>query len=144
MKILKQKRYIDEDIIDGVSSIYGMANLRYQTTGEPFELWVDELGSDRNNVHHEARFKPKANGIKLEVILRRNGEIEFVDKNPRKIQKFGYAKEVKNFIKRFQKPLFMHWDGEIDIGELTTIITNVVKDNMSVDKAIESVLSRRN
>lgn len=141
MKIYKHKRYIEEDVINGVSSIYGMANLKPDKIGQPFELWVDEVGSDRNVSHNLPRFKPKANGIQLDIVLNPNGEIEIVNADSRKIQKFKYAKEAIDFIETFQRPLLMHWNGEIDSTDLAMIIRLVVKKKYSIDDAIEAVLN---
>ena len=141
MKIYKSKRYIEEDVINGVSSIYGMANLKPDKTGQPFELWVDECGSDRNVGHNNPRFKPKANGVQLDIMLNSNGKAEIVNTNSRDVQKFKYAKEAIKFIEDFQKPLLMHWNGEIDSSDLTMIIRFVVKKNYAIDDAIETVLN---
>lgn len=141
MKIYKEKRYIEEDIIDGKSTIYGMANLKPNRTGQPFELWVDEIGSDRNVSHNLPRFKPKANGIQLDIVLNPNGKAEIVNADQRKIRKFAYAKDAIQFIERFQKPLLMHWYGEIDIYDLLSIIKLVVREHYSVDEATDTVIS---
>lgn len=121
--------------------IYGMANLRNKTTGESFDLWIDEAGSDRNTSHNEARFKPKANGIQLDIILHNDGTTEIVDTDPGKIAKFKYAKEAIAFIERFQKPLLMHWNGEIETAELAAMIRLVVKKHFDIPTAIEMVLN---
>ncbi|MCM1226144.1 MAG: hypothetical protein NC320_01805 [Clostridium sp.] len=139
MKIYK--RYIEEDVINGVSSIYGMANLKPNKIGQPFELWVDEIGSDRNVGHNNPRFKPKANGIQLDIMLNSNGKAEIVNADSRKIQKFKYSKEAVEFIEEFQEPLLMHWNGEIDSSDLAMIIRLVVKKKYSMDDAIEAVLN---
>lgn len=141
MKIYKNGKHIESTTTYNLNPIYGMANLKNKITGEAFELWIDEVGSERHTSHNEARFKPKANGIQIDVILHKDGTTEIVDSNPRKIQKFGYAKEAIRFIEKFQKPLLMHWNGEIETGELTAIIRLVVKKNYSINEAIEAVLN---
>lgn len=133
MKIYKSTREL--------SSIYGMANLRFKTTGESFDLWVDEAGSERNTKHSAPRFKPKANGIQLDIVLRSDGTAEIVNSDARDIQKFGYSKEALAFIERFSAPLLMHWNGEIETGELTAIIRLVVKKHYEINDAITAVLS---
>ena len=133
MKIYKSSR--------DLQSIYGMANLRFKTTGEPFDLWVDEAGSERNTQHDAPRFKPKANGIQLDIIIQNDGTAEIVNTDPRDIQKFGYAKEALAFIERFSAPLLMHWNGEIETGELTAIIRLVVKKHYELDDAIYAVIN---
>ncbi len=135
------KRYIREDIINGQESIYGMANLKPREIGESFELWIDELGSDRNVGHNNPRFKPKANGIQLDIMLLRNGKAEIINADPRKIQKFKYGNEAVRFIEKFSEPLIMHWNGDISSSELTAIIRLVVKKKYSINDAIEAVLN---
>lgn len=141
MKILKHKRYIEEDVINGVSSIYGMANLQPRDIGESFELWVDELGSDRNTGHNNPRFKPKANGIQLDIMLKPNGKAEIIDTDSRKIRKFKYAKEAVNFIEKYQEPLLMHWYGKIGIRDLANILYLATNGKKSIDEAMEIVLN---
>lgn len=135
------KRYIREDIINEQESIYGMANLKPREIGESFELWIDELGSDRNIGHNNPRFKPKANGIQLDIILLRNGKAEIINADPRKVQKFKYGKEAVRFIEKFSEPLIRHWNGEISSSELAAIIRLVVKKKYSINDAIEAVLN---
>ena len=141
MKIYKTKRSIEEETINGVTSIYGMANLKPRETGQPFELWVDELGNDRNVGHNNPRFKPKANGIQIDIMLNKDGTAEIVDLDPCKIQKFKYAKNAIHFIEKFSEPLLMHWNGEISSGELTSIIRLVEKKHYTISDAIDAVLN---
>ena len=140
MKIYKSKRYIEEDVVDGVSSVYGMSNFKPAKTGLPFELWVDEIGSDRNASHNLPRFKPKANGVQLDIVLNESGRAEIVNADSHILQKFKYAKEAIDFIEKLQKPLRMHWNGEIDSDDLLSIIKLVEKKSYSIDDAIETVL----
>ena len=132
------KVHVDKQNIE---PIYGMANFKEKITGEKFDLWVDEVGSDRNVVHNLPRFKPKANGVQLDIVLNPNGDAEIVNADSKKIQKFRYAKEAIAFIERFRKPLMMHWNGEIETTELGNIIRLVVKKNYTIDNAITSVLN---
>lgn len=141
MKIYKTKRSIEEETINGVASIYGMANLKPRETGQPFELWVDEIGSDRNTEHNKPRFKPKANGIQIDIMLNKDGNAEIINSDPRKIQKFKYAKEAIHFIEKFSKPLLMHWNDEISSSELTSIIRLVERKNYTLDSAIDTILN---
>lgn len=135
------KRYIREDVISGQESIYGMANLKSSEIGQPFDLWVDELGSDRKVGYNNPRFKPKANGIQLDIMLKSNGTAEIINADPRKIQKFKYGEESVKFIEQFSEPLTMHWNGEISSSELSAIIRLVAKKGYSIDDAIEAVLN---
>lgn len=51
---------------------------------------------------------------------------------------FAYC---NSYIEEFQKPLLMHWYGEIDFSDLTRIIPLVVKKRYSLDDAIDIILN---
>lgn len=135
MKIYKNIRNNKPD------PIFAMANIPPRKLGENFELWIDDSGSSRTNSHNEARFKPEANGIELDYRISRDGTITLVNNNPRLIQKFKYSKEVEKFLTKFMKPLFMHWDREIDTHELVEIIRQVNKFGKTIEDAIEIVVN---
>lgn len=122
-------------------AIFGMANLRYKTTGQMFDFWVDELGSKRQNKHNEPRFKLEANDVEVDFILHKDDSIEILPNNNRIIQKFKYRKEGEKFIQKFSRPLRMHWVGDIDTGELSAIFRLVTKKGYEVDDAVEAVLN---
>lgn len=120
--------------------LYEMANFSRNTTGENFELWIDDSGKNRNVGHNLPRFKPKANDIELDIVI--DGDSIYIDNaNPRDIRKFKYSKDALDFIKRFKKPLLMHWNREIDTAELGLIMKLVVKKNYTVDDAVKAVLN---
>jgi hypothetical protein len=48
-------------LIDDENSLYGSAVFRPKTTGQPFDIWVDEFVKDRNTKHREPRFKVTSN-----------------------------------------------------------------------------------
>lgn len=140
--IMKNKRAVHEVCVNGVSSVYGMANLKPSKTGLPFEVWIDEIGSDRNIAHNLPRFKVRAGGTELDIVLSENGVAKIVNKDTRQIQKFGYAKEATDFIEKFSEPLLMHWKGEIDSFDVLQIIRIALKNNYSPEKATEIVLNK--
>lgn len=119
--------------------LYEMANISRNTTGENFELWIDDSGKDRNVGHNLPRFKPKTNGIELDIVI--DGDKIYIDNpNPRKIKKFKYSKEALEFVERFKKPLLMHWNREIDTAQLGTIFTLVIKKKYTIEDAIKFVI----
>ena len=128
-----------EYVHDTDSTLYEHANLRKNTTGQPFDLWVDEFGVDRKTTHNNPRFKVKANGIELDIMLNDNGSVEIVNKYKTEIRKFKYAKQAVNYIKKFQKPLEMHWNHEIDTGELAAILRMVYKTDCEILDALSKV-----
>ena len=123
------------------NSLYEMANFSGNVIGENFELWVDERGKERNTKHSLPRFKPEANGIQLDIVIGNDGE-PFIDKpNPRNIRKFKYSKDAIEFIKKFKKPLLMHWNKEIETAELSAIFRLVIKKGLTVDQSVQKVLT---
>lgn len=125
------------------NTLYEHAILRTQTTGQPFDLWVDEFGKDRKTSHNEPRFKVSANGVELDIVLHSDGNTEIVN-NKREIRKFKYAKQAEQYIKKYEKPLLAHWNHVIDTGDLS-IILRKTKNNTDellnlLDKAIKNQL----
>lgn len=117
-----------------------MANFSRNTTGENFELWIDDSGKDRNVGHNLPRFKPKSNGIELDIVI--DGDKVYIDKpNKRDIRKFKYSKDALQFVRKFKTPLLMHWNREIDTAQLGIIIRLVVKRNYTVNDAVTAVLN---
>lgn len=120
--------------------LYEMANFSRNTTGENFELWIDDSGKDRNVGHNLPRFKPKSNGIELDIVI--DGDKVYIDKpNKRDIRKFKYSKDALQFVRKFKTPLLMHWNREIDTAQLGIIIRLVVKRNYTVNDAVTAVLN---
>lgn len=120
--------------------LYEMANFSHDTTGEPFILWIDEFGSERKTKHDLPRFKPEANGIKMDIVIDGN-DIRFVNPNPRKLKRFKYGKEALDFIRKFKEPLLMHWNREIDTAQLGVILRLVNKKKYKIKDAIDAVIN---
>ena len=68
-----------------------------------------------------------------------NGSVEIVNKDKTEIRKFKYAKQAVYYIKKFQKPLEMHWNHEIDTGELAAILRMVYKTDCEILDALSKV-----
>jgi len=122
------------------NTLYEHANLKQNTTGQPFELWLDEFGKDRKVQHNEPRFKVKANGIELDCILHSDDTIEIVN-NTRDIQKFKYAKEAENFIYTYRNLLRMHWNHDADTGDVA-IVMKMLKSKKVTTEDILDMLSK--
>jgi len=118
--------------------LYEMANFGPNTTGKNFNVWVDEIGKNRGTKHNLPRFKVEKNNVELDIIID-NDNIYF-DKAPtNKLHKFGPYKDALEFIRTFKKPLLMHWNREIDTGDLALIFKLVSKKKYTVDDAINAV-----
>lgn len=129
------KLYID-DRDNGY--LYEMANFDRNSIKQPFDLWVDEAGKDRKVEHNLPRFKPKNNGIELEIVIRPDGKV--INKSSKQDTKaFGHATEAMKFVEKFKKPLLMHFYKEIDTTKLGTIFFLVARKKYTVDDAIEFV-----
>ena len=120
--------------------LFEMANLRTATTGQPFDFWVDEAGSTRKVEHNLPRFKVTANNVDLDIMLLKNKPF-IVNNNERVIQKFKYSKQALMFVSDFYLPLMLHWNGDIDTGQLSAIMRLVHKKNLTVAEATDAVLN---
>ena len=119
--------------------LYEHANIRSKVTGQPFDIWVDEFGKERNNKHNEPRYKVTANDVELDIILHGDDSIEIVN-DTQDIKKFKHSKEAMDFIEKFKLPFRMQWDQQIDTYELTTIIRLTQKQGFDIIDAIDKVL----
>lgn len=106
---------------DCENTLFEHANLRQNTTGQPFDLWLDEAGCDRNVQHNEPRVKVRENGIELDIIIHNNGKLEIVN-DERDIRKFKHSKEAVEFIDAYKDVLRMHWNHEIDTGDVAVVM----------------------
>lgn len=64
--------------------VYEMANLKPEKTGQPFELWIDELGKNRIQSNNRTKFKLKANNIELDVIITSSFKAEIINADQQK------------------------------------------------------------
>lgn len=136
--IIKRKPYelgyIDKD----ETTLYEWANIRRNTTGLPFDIWVDEIGKNRNTKHNELRIKVTANNVQLDVIVHNHGEIEYAN-NPADIRKFGHKKELEDFILKVSPALKAHWNQDIDSSELGYIIRQVYKNKKDLSQVLSDI-----
>lgn len=121
-------------------TLYEHAIFRRQTTGEPFDLWIDEFGKDRKVSHNEPRFKVSANDVELDIILHSDDTIEIVN-NKRDIQKFKYAKEATKLIKDYREALRAHWNHDIDTGDLAMVFKLTKKDRTKILDILSKIAS---
>ena len=127
-------------LIDDENSLYESAVFRPKTTGQPFDIWVDEFGKDRNTKHHEPRFKVTSNGVELDLILHRDNSVEIVN-DAQTIRKFKNGKKAVDFIKKYEKPLRAHWNHDIDTFELGAIFKMTKSDAMTILDAMVKIAS---
>lgn len=120
--------------------LYEMANLGPATTGEVFNIWVDEVGSRRGTKHNLPRFKVEKNKVELVIIIN-NDDVYFDKVATNKLHKFGPYKDALQFVRTFKEPLLMHWNGEIETIQLGNIIRLVVKKHYKLEDAINMVLN---
>ena len=117
-----------------------MANLKSTSTGESFDIWVNEIGKGREGKHNLPRFKPEKSGVQLDIVI--DGEDVRYDKQPtNKLHKFGPYKDALKFVEKFKKPLLMHWNQEIDTIQLGNIVRLVNKKKYTIEDAISAVLN---
>lgn len=127
------------DVLDESEFFFEHANIRRKDTGQPFDIWIDEKGCERNVQHNEPRFKFSANGIELDIILHNDDKIEIVN-NSKEIKKFKHSKEAVNFVQTFKQPLRMHWNHDLTTYELIKVLRDVYKNDTAILDAISKAL----
>lgn len=65
--------------------IYEMAKLTRQKSGQPFDIWIDSLGSKRNTKHNSPRIKATNNNIEV-IAGFKDGEYTNFQTNKDKLQ----------------------------------------------------------
>ena len=123
---------------DSNGALYEHANLRTNTTGQPFDLWLDEAGCYRNIQHNEPRVKVKENGVELDIILHKDGTLEIVN-NARDIQKFKHSKEALDFIERYRDVITMHWNHEIETGDVVVTMRKFKNKLATKDEILDII-----
>lgn len=97
-------------IREDTNMLYEMSNFSRVSLKQPFDLWVDDVGVDRNTKHNLPRFKAKNNGAEIDLVIdtRNNNEVS-IDSPQSAIDEFKKSKEAVEFAERFKKPLLMHF-----------------------------------
>lgn len=103
-----------------------MSNLIKRKTGLPVNIWVDDIGVERNVEHNEPRIKVQNNTSDK----RQDDTFELtISKNPYVIS--GICKlssknlnKVKNYVIKYYEPLMDYWNQKIDIEDLKDILFN--------------------
>lgn len=121
-----------------MEQIYEMANLTRRNSGQPFDIWVDSSGDNRNTKHNNIRIKAKNNGVEV-IAGFENGEYTNFQTPKDKLQKFGEATALKKYIIKIRPLLELHWENKIDDSTFLNAAIFVKKgyDVLdAVDKAI--------
>lgn len=131
---------IKVDLVDDDRYFFEHANIQARDIKQPFDIWVDEIGKDRNVKHKEPRFKVKANNVELDIILHNNGDIETVN-DKRDIKKFKYHREAVEFIDKFKEPLRAHWNHDVTTYELIKILRKTYKTDAEILDVLTDVIN---
>lgn len=118
--------------------IFEMAKVTRQKSGQPFDIWIDSLGQERNTKHNNPRIKAINNNVEV-IAGFDNGEYTNFQTNKDKLQKFGEATALRNYVIKMKPVIELHWEGKIDDGDFINIAKLVSKgyDVLdAVDKAI--------
>ena len=113
-------------IIKEMYKLEEMSNLIKRKTGLPVNIWVDDIGVERNVEHNEPRIKVQNNTADR----RQDDTFELtISKNPYVIS--GICKlssknlnKVKNYVIKYYEPLMDYWNQKIDIEDLKDILFN--------------------
>lgn len=146
MKIYLHDDFIEEDYENGKQvSVYGMANLQHDDINQPFDIWIDEFGKNRNTTHYLARFKPRRSGQSLEIVVKKDWTVDFgaacTESQKRKFGK-SESKKAIQFIDTYKKVLVMHYNGELTTVQLSAILLLAIKGKVDLDEAISTVLDK--
>lgn len=113
-------------IIKEMYKLEEMSNLIKRKTGLPVNIWVDDIGVERNVEHNEPRIKVQNNTADR----RQEDTFELtISKNPYVIS--GICKlnsknlnKVKDYVIKYYEPLMDYWNQKIDIEDLKDILFN--------------------
>lgn len=122
-----------------MEQVYEMAKLTRQKSGQPFDIWVDSLGNERNTKHNNPRIKATNNGVTV-IAGFENGEYINFQTSKDKLQKFGEVTALRKYVIRMQPVIELHWEGKIDDGDFINIAKFVAQGYEvleAVDKAIK-------
>lgn len=119
--------------------IFEMAKVTRQKSGQPFDIWIDSLGQERNTKHNNPRIKAINNNVEV-IAGFDNGEYTNFQTPKGKLQKFGEAIALKKYVIKMKPVIELHWEGKIDDGDFINIAKFVAQgyDVLdAVDKAIK-------
>lgn len=119
--------------------IFEMAKVTRQKSGQPFDIWIDSLGQERNTKHNNPRIKAINNSVEV-IAGFDNGEYTNFQTPKDKLQKFGEATALKKYVIKMKPVIELHWEGKIDDGDFINIAKFVAQgyDVLdAVDKAIK-------
>ena len=119
--------------------IFEMAKVTRQKSGQPFDIWIDSLGHERNTKQNNPRLKATNNDVEV-VAGFENGEYTNFQTPKDKLQKFGEATALKKYVFKMKPVIELHWEGKIDDGDFINIAKFVAQgyDVLdAVDKAIK-------
>lgn len=119
--------------------IFEMAKVTRQKSGQPFDIWIDSLGQERNTKHNNPRIKAINNNVEV-IAGFDNGEYTNFQTPKDKLQKFGEATALKKYVIKMKPVIELHWEGKIDDGDFINIAKFVAQgyDVLdAVDKAIK-------
>lgn len=119
--------------------IFEMAKVTRQKSGQPFDIWIDSLGQERNTKHSNPRIKAINNNVEV-IAGFDNGEYTNFQTSKDKLQKFGEATALKKYVIKMKPVIELHWEGKIDDGDFINIAKFVAQgyDVLdAVDKAIK-------
>lgn len=124
MKDLREE-LVNAIVNENKEKLIEMANLAKRRTKLPVNVWIDEVGSNRNVPHDDPRLKiqndygERANENLIPVSIDKEnpivleGKLEIDNKDFKIIQKWI----IENY-----KDLMRHWNGELDTDDLKDIL----------------------
>nr|CAI9751323.1 hypothetical protein DGKKSRWO_DGKKSRWO_CDS_0043 [uncultured phage]CAI9752185.1 hypothetical protein CVNMHQAP_CVNMHQAP_CDS_0043 [uncultured phage] len=121
-----------------MNKAFEMANLTRNNSGEPFDIWIDSAGKERNTKHNEPRVKASNNGVTI-IAGFKNGKYSNFQTAKDKIKQFGSNKELEKYLIKIKPLLELHWENEID-DQTFLNAASFVKQGYDVFDAVDKAI----
>jgi hypothetical protein len=95
-------------------STFEIVNLNKQESGLPYDVWLDSIGSRRNEQHNNPRINVDVNGDRIPVSIS--------DNDVRIKKPFRDSNVIKNWVVDNYDTLIKHWNGELTDRQALTLL----------------------
>lgn len=106
-------------------AFFEMARISASDSKLKYDIWLDDMGCERNVPHNTPRVKLMVDGKMIPISISKNPKFLVDISNYKKIKDI---KTIFDFISKFEDVLLMHWNGEINDRQILNIIYDVVRN----------------
>lgn len=130
-----------------MKDLFEMSNIRKKDTGLPVNIWLDDIGSERNVKHNLPRLKIQGNykdrvSSKTELIsVSISDDPQVLVKRPNLEISSSDLKEVLEFIKVHKDTLLGHWNGDLSTSDVLAIFKD--HSDEALKDSIRAALSKK-